>query len=278
MCDGKPSMRQIFGDEDTEAVLLVDAANAFNAINRKSMLQNIKVKCPYLATFAENNYRDPSRIFITGGKEISSDEGVTQGDPAAMQMYAISTIPLQEEISMHKTHAKHVAFADDINGGGTVENVQTWWETINLKGPKYGYNPKASKSWLIVKPEKYDRAMELFKDSNVQITMEGHKQLGASLGTMEFKEIYVKEMVEEWVQEIRSLSEIAKTDPHSTYCAFVHGLRHKWTCTMRTIPNISHLFEPLENEIKNVFLAEITGQCLTENECIILSLPPRLVV
>jgi hypothetical protein len=55
--------------------LLVDAANAFNLMNRRALLQNIKVTCPTLAKFASNNYNSPSTIFITGGREISSDEG-----------------------------------------------------------------------------------------------------------------------------------------------------------------------------------------------------------
>ena len=34
------------------------------------------------------------RSFITGGTEIKSSKGTTQGDPVAMPIYALSVIPL----------------------------------------------------------------------------------------------------------------------------------------------------------------------------------------
>ena len=40
------SIRLIFEDSSTEAVILVDANKAFNSINRKVSLHNIKVTCP----------------------------------------------------------------------------------------------------------------------------------------------------------------------------------------------------------------------------------------
>ena len=40
------AMRGKFGDDESEGILLVDAENAFNKLNRKTALQNIKVLCP----------------------------------------------------------------------------------------------------------------------------------------------------------------------------------------------------------------------------------------
>ena len=42
------AMRLTFEKENTEAVLLVDAENAFNNLNRKAALQNIRQLCPPL--------------------------------------------------------------------------------------------------------------------------------------------------------------------------------------------------------------------------------------
>ena len=44
-------------DEETEAVLLVDANNAFNRLNRKVALHNIKEICPPIYTFLNNHYK-----------------------------------------------------------------------------------------------------------------------------------------------------------------------------------------------------------------------------
>ena len=65
---------------DTDAVLLIDAENAFNSINHKVMLHNLKFICSIIATYIINCYATPSRLFIAGRVEILSSEGTTQGD------------------------------------------------------------------------------------------------------------------------------------------------------------------------------------------------------
>ena len=39
------AMRSLFAEENTEAVLLVDASNAFNSLNRQVALRNISILC-----------------------------------------------------------------------------------------------------------------------------------------------------------------------------------------------------------------------------------------
>ena len=49
------ALRTIFEDEESEAVLLVDASNAFNSLNRSNALHNIMNVCPSLATIVINS-------------------------------------------------------------------------------------------------------------------------------------------------------------------------------------------------------------------------------
>ncbi len=49
------STRSAFESDDVEAVLLVDASNAFNCINRQVALLNIQHLCPTIATFLINS-------------------------------------------------------------------------------------------------------------------------------------------------------------------------------------------------------------------------------
>ena len=60
------AVHDIFKDHATEAVLLIDAENAFNAINRKAMLHNISVICPIISTYISNCYNTLARLFIIG--------------------------------------------------------------------------------------------------------------------------------------------------------------------------------------------------------------------
>ena len=83
-----------FARENTDAVLLVDASNAFNQVNRQSALHNISILCPSFATILQNTYGVPIRLFITGEGEIASTEGTTQGDTLACSgCYPPNTFP-----------------------------------------------------------------------------------------------------------------------------------------------------------------------------------------
>ena len=87
-------MSDIYNDDNTHGIIQVDANNAFNTINRKMFLHNIKVICPEVSTFISNCYQKPARLFVAGGIEILSQEGTTQGDPASMYVYGLGLVPL----------------------------------------------------------------------------------------------------------------------------------------------------------------------------------------
>ena len=55
---------------------------------------------------------------------------------------------------------------------------------------------KCHKSCLIVKEGMEELVMEIFKDTGVKITSEGKKHLGAVIGSPEFKDIYMKNLVD----------------------------------------------------------------------------------
>jgi hypothetical protein len=50
------AMMEIESMDQTEAMLLVDATNAFNTLNRKAALHNIWVICPTISTILNNTY------------------------------------------------------------------------------------------------------------------------------------------------------------------------------------------------------------------------------
>ena len=116
-------MNSLFQHEETDAVLLVDVSNAFNSLNRAAALHNIRIVCPAVATFAINTYRASARLFVTGGKELVSAEGTTQGDPLAMCLYALSLQPLISRLQA-VTQAKQCWFADDATGCGSIQSIK----------------------------------------------------------------------------------------------------------------------------------------------------------
>ncbi|KAL5475504.1 hypothetical protein EMCRGX_G025326 [Ephydatia muelleri] len=140
-------------------------------------------------------------ICDTHYKPVNSPEGTTQGDPLAMAMYAIATVPLIEKLQ--STNTKQVWYANDATAGGTLLNLKAWWTTLSSSGPSYGYFVNPGKTWLIVKPQHERDAKELFSGTGI--------------------ELFISNKVKMWTSTILNLSLIAKTQPHAAYCAFVHG-------------------------------------------------------
>ena len=112
-----------------------------------------------------------------------------------MAAYGIGLTPLLDILSNGKVEEawKQVAFADDISGVGKLIFLRIWWDLINKYGPLLGYFPKASKSWLTVKPEFLDLAKETFKGTGINITDNGRKHLGAVIGSEVYKREYIGE-------------------------------------------------------------------------------------
>ena len=155
------AMNSLFSADETDAVLLIDVTNAFNTLNRAVALHNISILCPTIATFVINTYRLPVRLFVTGGQELKSSEGTTQCDPLSMSIYGISLIPLILALQ-NTSNTKQCWLADDASGAGSIKDVLKWWQSPEKMGPMFGYHPNALKCWLIVKPNKYEDAMEAF--------------------------------------------------------------------------------------------------------------------
>ena len=148
------AMNDVF-NEESDGILLVDARNAFNSRNRQAALLNINRLCPALGKAIINTYRSAADLFV-GGELVKSQEGTTQGDPLAMAMYAIATIPLLRKAETPS--ATQVWFADDATSGGKLGGLQRWWDILATRGPRHGYDINAVKSWLIVEPDRLDQA------------------------------------------------------------------------------------------------------------------------
>ncbi len=267
-------MCQFFAEEVVEGVLLVDASNAFNTINRQAALHNIQLICPPLSQILVNTYRAPVRCIFSGDGEIISSEGTTQGDPLAMAMYALAVKPLICKLKTDVPKVKQVWYADDATGAGSWDDLRVFWDNLQQHGTGYGYHPNAIKTHLI---EYADKASVLFAGTGVNVTAEGKRRLGAAIGSRSHTEDYVTVKVTKWCDEINQLANVAKTQPHAAYCAYTHGLSSRWTFLSRTIPDIADLLQPLEDAIQQNLIPAITGRppC-SRKERDLLSLPVGL--
>ena len=267
------AMSALFQDEGTDAVILVDASNAFNNLNRRVALLNITLLCPAIATILINCYRGEAPLFVAG-TTILSKEGTTQGDPLAMAMFALASMPLIRRISTNG--ATQAWFADDAACGGKLVRIRHWWDRLVCCGPQHGYYPNAVKTIVIAKEHTKEEAESAFKETGVEITSVGSRYLGGAVGKKSFLEKFVQEKVSSWTMDIEQLSTFAKTQPHAAFAAFTHGLCHCWTYLTRVMPIEDHLLEPIEKSIREKFLPALTSQAPCNDQVRnLLSLPPR---
>ena len=237
-------------------MLLVDASNAFNSLNRLVTLHNIRRLCPPLATILINTYRAPTELFVDGDV-ILSQEGTTQGDPLAMHMYALATIPLIKKL---EGNSKQVWFADDVAAVGKITDLREWWDILDVFGPGYGYFPNASKTWLVTKKEYHAEATSTFAGTGVNVTSDGRPQLGAAIGSWEFVTSHENSKVNEWLSSVKCLAAIARIQPHAAFSALTHGLTSKWIYLSHTTPDIGPLLKPLDDALRSDFLPALTGR------------------
>ena len=281
------SMRELFHDSDTEGLILIDASNAFNRINRGVALHNVQILCPEVSTYLINTYRSPPSLVIRGenntGQEISSFEGTTQGIGynLGMTFYCLATVPiihyLKSRVEREKLNCKQCWLADDATAVGQLVAIRKWFDWLVETGYKHGYFVNESKTWLIIKnPDDLGRAAEIFKGTSVQLTTEGKRHLGACIGSESYKEEYCRKLVSKWCTEVEYLSEIAKNHPHEAYCNYIHSYQHKYTYYLRTIPDFEQYLKPIDDIVTYCFLPTLFGSPLTSVERQIVSLPTRL--
>ena len=269
-------VRQCFDDDKTGGVLLVDASNAFNSVNREAALLNVRHLCPPLATILLNCYRDPVSLFVDGST-LFSEEGTTQGDPLAMPFYALATTPLIQYLS--NIQVQQTWYADDAAAGGKLIHVRKWWEEVVHRGPSFGYFPNPAKTWLlmVVKNTVAAEAKHIFSNSGIQITSHGRPYLGSPLGSPEFINDFVSEKVSQWKSALENLNEVARSQPHVAYAAFTRGLSNCWSVICRTTPRITELLKPLDIYIQQLLIPTILGHLTpSSNHCSLLSLPTRM--
>ena len=142
------AVQKSFRQDKTEVALLVAASNAFNSLNRDAALH---------------------------GEVMFSREGTTQGDPLAMPMYAVATIPLIKRIP---NSVSQVWYADDAAALGSMTELRKWWDNLVDLGQFFGYFANSTKTCLVTKDSSLASATAAFAGTNVNVTSSGRPYLG----------------------------------------------------------------------------------------------------
>ena len=111
--------RLYFGQlQDNHALVKLDFRNAFNSVHRDKMLESVEGLVPSVYPFVHSVYSSPSSLFW-GEINLSSSEGVQQGDPLGPLLFCLS-------IHHHSTFLSakfYVEYLDDITLGGSTDEI-----------------------------------------------------------------------------------------------------------------------------------------------------------
>ena len=73
------------------------------------------------------------------------------------------------------------------------------------------------------KESKFEHAKNMFSGTCLKVTSAGKRHLGAVIGSQDYKNEYVNNLVTTWKEELETLSKIAEIQPQAAYSAYVHG-------------------------------------------------------
>lgn len=114
------TVRNVYKQQETEAVIFADAANAFNNFNRKVLFHNINILSSFVLTYILNCYSIPGCLFIEEENELLSQEEKTQGDLLAMEMQSIPATLLLN-LLIHLLQRK---FTNDVTSDGKIKDFR----------------------------------------------------------------------------------------------------------------------------------------------------------
>ena len=266
------SMRELFEERsgDGFCLLLIDARNAFNSINRTA-----RVLWPQASRVLFNTYRGQSFMVMAGSSEfILSKEGVTQGDPLSMLMYSVAILPLIRFLC-DKSKWYQNWYADVSSCVGKFLDIKEWFLELANKGPGFGYFPEPSKSMLVVHPDYVSEAESAFEGLGIKVTT-GCCFLGGFVGEEKESAEFVNRKIDEWLNGVNKLSRAAEEQPRVSYVALVKSLQAEWLFLQRVVPKCANAFDVLRNRIADVFWPAVFRGSVKKEEVQLFSLPVRL--
>jgi hypothetical protein len=121
--------------QDSWVLVKLDFSNAFNSLHRRAILDAIATRVPHLYRYCYTAYAAPSSLLF-GDFEISSEEGIQQGDPLGPLLFCLCLQPILESIIA----PLRIGYMDDLTFGGpapmiaqAVEDIQRLGEPLGLK-------------------------------------------------------------------------------------------------------------------------------------------------
>ena len=195
---------------------------------------------------------------------LLSKEGVTQGDPLSMMLYAVAVLPLIRSLRAPGKWTQNW-YADDSSCVADLRSLRAWYEELSHRGPDYGYHPEPSQTVLVVSPSDVQQASALFSDLGIKI-VSGGRFLGGFIGEPSLVANFVSDKVQLWSRCVQRLSDVATSQPQAAHAALARSLQFEWYHLQRVIPDSANFFTPVQDALNDVFYPILLGGSVSEHE------------
>jgi len=281
-------LQAIVDSNCSQDIFTPDASNAFNSLNIKCALYEVKKNFPSALPFLRQIYGSSSTAWyevinnsnptFTSVAGIQKEEGVDQGCSSASFMYSIGIHPLLQKISTIIGDEGFVKFfADD---GNIVTSTTKMISIINLlssAGPAKGYLMNKTKgTYLMGKCSSYEEAIHkkevltslnfvppesiLIHPSNLDTTENkscyGTVAVGTPVGTDAFIKRFLDSKIDSLNMEADKI--ISIPDPQAKHLILKHSFSQKISFLLRTLnPYLTGSFISKFTEIKRRIFSSI---------------------
>ena len=130
-------MHTLYEERSGEAVLLVDASNTFNSVNRNEFLHNVEIICPPITLYLKKCYSLSTQLRNISGGKTQLMEGKTQGYLAAIKIHTIVYTIIRIVLMLvektlqgnYNTFTVYAVYADDLT---VAEPINQHKKQMNL--------------------------------------------------------------------------------------------------------------------------------------------------
>ena len=176
-----------------------------------------------------------------------------------MTIYAIDIMPLIQQWERACPSTTQCWYADDDGAADDLLILRKYWDTLNEHGPGFGYFPNAIKTVLLAKQDYQQEAQHLFADTGITIRCDGCRYLGGAVGGDEFCQAFMTSLADKWSRDLRTRSEMTRTQPHAAYSDFTKGLSSRWKYHIRSTECSPETFATLDDLINTGLLPAFTS-------------------
>eukprot|EP00731_Ephydatia_muelleri_P024359 Em0016g630a len=167
---------------------------------------------------------------------VECKEGVGQGDPLSMLMYASALMPLIKSLSNPTTWIQNW-YADDSSCTAKLTDLCVWFDKLCDLGPKYDHEAEAK---------------SMFQHLGIKV-MNGYRFLGGFIGDRESTKQFLDNKITGWVNNLLKLSKAAESQPQAAFAALSKSMQFEWSYMQRILPSYEEAFTPIWNTLYQYF-------------------------